>query len=272
MILVLATLCRMAIIFQEPSDDINRYLWEGRLLSHGISPYHHSPDDPALPNLANGDPFHGNVNHPELSAAYPPFVLYVFALLASISYNPLIFKITFILFDLGTIGFLLSLLNFRGLDLRWAILYALNPVILSAFAGQGHFDVLQLFFLTGALCFYDRKKWGWMFLFAGLAVQIKYVSVVVVPFLINRNNLRQLWIGIAVIFLPFLPFAGDGFERIFSSMIAFGKITPLMVPSMPSFAGFLEEFIRQRRSARSFSSYFLVFWVLVFPSRPESQI
>ena len=149
--------------------------------------------------------------------------MYVFALLASISYNPLIFKITFILFDLGTIGFLFSLLNFRGLDFRWAILYALNPVILSAFAGQGHFDVMQLFFLTGALCFYDKKKWGWMFLFAGLAVQIKYVAAVVFPFLINRSNVKQLWIGAAAIFLPFLPFYGDGFGRIFSSILTFGK-------------------------------------------------
>ncbi len=223
LILLLALLCRMAMFCQEPSDDVNRYLWEGRLLSRGINPYHHAPADPALLNLAKGDPFHGNINHPELSAAYPPLVLYGFALLASISYNPLIFKITFILFDLGTIGFLFSLLNFRGLDLRWSILYALNPVILSAFAGQGHFDVMQLFFLTGALCFYDKKKWGWMFLFAGLAVQIKYVAAVVLPFLINRSNVKQLWIGAAAIFLPFLPFYGDGFGRIFSSILTFGK-------------------------------------------------
>ena len=222
-ILILATLCRIALLSQTPSDDVNRYLWEGRLLSHGISPYHHAPDDPSLLNLTNEDPFHGNINHKDLSAAYPPFVLYLFALLASISYNPLIFKITFILFDLGAIGFLFSLLSFRGLALRWAILYAFNPVILVAFAGQGHFDVLQLFFLTGALCFYDKKKWGWMFLFAGLAVQIKYVSLVAFPFLINRNNLRQLWIGITAIFLPFLPFAGNGFGRTFSSILAFGE-------------------------------------------------
>ena len=223
LILLLALLCRMAMLFQEPSDDVNRYLWEGRLLSEGINPYNQAPADPVLLKLAKSDPFHRNINHPELSAAYPPFVLYVFAVLASISYNPMIFKIILLLFDLGTIGFLFSLLNFRGLDLRWSILYALNPVVLSAFAGQGHFDVMQLFFLTGALCFYDKKKWGWMFLFAGLAVQIKYVAAVVFPFLINRNNVKQLWIGAAAIFLPFLPFFGDGFGRIFSSILTFEK-------------------------------------------------
>ena len=169
LILALALMFRLPLLAQNPSDDINRYLWEGRMLQEGISPYHYAPDDPNLANLVKNDPFHARINHPDIPAIYTPFILSIFSLATSINYSPMIIKILAIIFDMGTIGFLLMLLDHRHLDPRWSILYAFNPVILYAFAGQGHFDVIQIFFLAGAICFFDRKLWSWMFLFVGIA-------------------------------------------------------------------------------------------------------
>ena len=222
-ILALALVFRLALLPHEPSDDIYRYLWEGRLINNGISPYHYAPNDPALADLAEDDPFHSRINHSEKPAAYPPFALGVFALISSMRYSPLSMKGVMILFDLGTLWFLMLLLRHRGINPRWSVLYAFNPVILYSFAGQGHFDSLQNFFLVGALYLYDRKQWGWMFLLVGLAVQSKYVAVITLPFVVRSDNWKYFWIVIVTILAFYLPFSIADPGRIFYCIIAFAE-------------------------------------------------
>jgi len=223
LILALSAVCRLALLPHEPSDDVNRYLWEGRMLNEGISPYHHAPDDPSLAGLAKDDPFHAHINHPSNPAAYPPFILYLFSFVIRAGYSPMVIKVLMILFDMGAVGFLLFLLNRRHLDLRWSVLYAFNPVILYSFAGQGHFDAVQNFFLMGAIYFYHRKSWGRMFLFAGLAVQSKYVAAVTIPFLINRDNFKFLWVAAVTITTPYLPLVDTQWLQLFSCIVKFGE-------------------------------------------------
>ena len=199
----MALICRLLLLGNAPSDDMNRYLWEGRVLAQGISPYHHAPDDRLLDSLAKQDPFHENINHPHMTAAYPPLTIALFSLLGKLCYHPLAIKGALMILDMGTMVFLAFLLAHRRLDFRWLALYAFNPVILRAFAAEGHFDVIQCFLLAGAICFFDRKKWGWMFLLAGLSVQVKYVSLPAVLFLINRENFRLIWISLVAILLPY---------------------------------------------------------------------
>ncbi|MDY6971360.1 MAG: glycosyltransferase [Thermodesulfobacteriota bacterium] len=222
-ILALAVIFRLALFSHEPSDDINRYLWEGRLINEGISPYHYAPNDPALAYLTENDPFHSRINHPDKSAAYPPFALGVFALIGGVRYSPLPMKGVIILFDLGTLWLLIMLLKYRGMSPLWSVLYAFNPVILYGFAGQAHFDSLQNFFLLGALYLYDKRKWGWMFLLAGLAVQSKYVAIITLPFFIRSDNWRYAWIVIATTLVFYLPFFITDSSHLFSSIIIFAE-------------------------------------------------
>lgn len=222
-VIVPALLCRLLLMPHEPSDDLNRYLWEGRLVQNGVNPYLHSPDDPALAALARQDPFHGGINHPDIPAAYPPLMLTGFSFMIRLGYSPTVIKSFMVLFDLGALWLLIGLLSHRGLDERWAVLYAFNPVILYAFAGQGHLDAAQNFFLLAALRMYDQKRWGWMFFAAGLAVQAKYVAVLTLPFMVNRESLRRLWVILPVIGLPFLPFLGEGAGRVFDGLRTFGS-------------------------------------------------
>jgi hypothetical protein len=112
---------------------------------------------------------------------------------ANISMQTMPVRLISILFDLGTLGFLMALLYNRCLALRWSILYAFNPVILYSFSGQGHPDSAILFFLMGALFFYDRRKWRLMFLCAGLSVPFGWVSAAAVPFFLRRENWKYLW-------------------------------------------------------------------------------
>jgi len=222
-ILSVALICRILLLPLPPSDDINRYLWEGRMLTVGISPYHFAPNDPQLHKYSKEDPYHPHINHSENPAAYPPFALYLFALISMLSYTPMALKILMIIMDMGALVFLFTLLKHRFLDARWAVLYALNPLILYSFAGHGHFDAIQVFFLLGAFCFFDNRKWIWMFIFAGLAVQSKYVAIVVIPFLMNRDNWKYSWVCLLSIAIPYLPLLNADWKELFLCIIKFGE-------------------------------------------------
>ncbi|RLC20299.1 MAG: hypothetical protein DRI57_05125 [Deltaproteobacteria bacterium] len=212
----LAILVRLVLLPHEAPDDINRCLREGRLLHEGFIYVRNDP------TLAGTGLFHVAISHSDLPAAYPQFMLYIFSLAARVKYSPLPMRILMILSDLGTLMFLMGLLRYRCLNLRWAVLYAFSPVILYSFAGQGHSDSAQNFFLIGALYLYDRKRWGWMFLFAGMAVQSKCAAVITLPFLMRRDNWKYAGLTFIIILLPCLPFITDDGMKVFFCLGEFG--------------------------------------------------
>ncbi|NQT92369.1 MAG: glycosyltransferase [Lentisphaerae bacterium] len=221
-VMILAVAARLAMAPHSPSDDVNRYLWEGRLVREHINPYALAPDDPSLAHLAADDPYHASVNHADLPAAYPPLVQFIFAGLGAASYRPAILKLFLVLCDLGTLWLLLLLLRARALDPRWALLYAVNPVVLYSFAGHAHFDSLHNLFLLAALVLYDRRRWGLMFACAGLAVQSKYIAVLAVPFLIRRDNWRHAWWMAVAALAPYVPFLAMGGGGLLDCVVRFG--------------------------------------------------
>jgi GT2 family glycosyltransferase len=221
LILCLALLCRLALLPQEPSDDIYRYLWEGRLLTLGINPYQVAPADPSLTLLAAADPFHTLINHPRSPAIYPPLILYLFAFIGRLSYTPMAMKALVTAVDLAALGLLVLHLYRRGLPLQWSVLYAFNPVILYAFAGQGHFDAVHIFFLLAALLLYDRRRWGWMFLCLGVAIQIKYVALGVLPFFLGQDNWRRIWVALAAVAIPYLFLWDENWRQCYAGLQAF---------------------------------------------------
>lgn len=227
LILSISLLCRLLLLPHPPSDDLYRYLWEGRILAAGLSPYSHPPvaaDDPAADRFRDpGDPIWTGINHPEMTAIYPPLTSVGLAVIASTWYTPLAVKLVIVLFDLGTLALLLLLLHRRRLSQRLALLYAVNPVVLIGFAGQGHLDAAQGLLVLGAILLYRRKRWAWMFLLAGLAVQVKYVAILGWPFLLRRDNIRLAWIAPLAALAPLAVFLGLEGPAVFDSLIAFGR-------------------------------------------------
>jgi hypothetical protein len=223
----LGLLARLFLFSQYPSDDINRYLWEGKVLAHGLSPYSfaakpQSPD--AAQNLRRPDDrFWKNINHPEMTAIYPPLFQVLMRGVAAISYSEICVRIVLLLFDLGSLFILLLILKHMQLGLRWALFYALNPVILLGFAGHCHQDVTMIFFILAAVLLFYKKSWKFMFLCLGLSVQMKYFSLLCLPFFVTRDNYRHLWLFIAAAVFPFFPFLISDGAKIFASFSAFGS-------------------------------------------------
>ncbi|MDE3084074.1 MAG: glycosyltransferase [Verrucomicrobiota bacterium] len=206
-LLLLAFAARLALLPHPADSDANRYLWEGRLLRHGESPYTHVTSAPEWAPLR--DHYWWGMNQKGLRAIYPPLAEWTFAAVGAISYSPIALKLLFIAFDLGVVALLLAMLSARTLPLRLAGLYAFNPVPLIGFAGEAHFDAMLLFFVLLAVWLRERRSIGWSWVALAFAVQMKLVAVLLIPLFARRGGWRTAWMAVLIIALPFLPYWRD---------------------------------------------------------------
>jgi hypothetical protein len=158
-VLFFSVMFRCIVWFGEPalSDDIYRYVWEGRLSAAGINPFAYAPEHSGLMQFRDTGIF-PHINNKHLPTIYPPLSQFIFALSAGISPTVGTMKAAFAFFDLATIAVLLMTLRALNLNLLQAAVYALNPLVIMEFAGSGHLDSAGIFFLMLALYCCIRKK------------------------------------------------------------------------------------------------------------------
>ena len=95
-----AVAARLLLLFQQPGDDIYRYLWEGKLLLNHVNPYLYAPDAASV--ISFRDAIWTSVQHKTFSAIYPPLAEWAFALLALVPPGVILAKIVFAAADLLT--------------------------------------------------------------------------------------------------------------------------------------------------------------------------
>jgi len=224
LVLALSAAARALFLPFPPSTDVNRYIWEGILLNHGINPYSHPPSDPSLESLARDrEALWSPINHKDASACYPPLAMLLFGLAARLSPTLVFFKIVVVAFDLAAVWILIRLLRAYDFPLNRALLYALNPLVLVFIAGEGHMDSLQVFFLLWSFLLFRRRRDGAGFFLLGCAVASKYLAAVAFPFWIRADNRKKVpWLFIAMA-VCYLPFRGTG-SALFDSLIPFGTV------------------------------------------------
>jgi hypothetical protein len=124
------------------------------------------------------------------------------------------------MFDLGALVVLLRFLKKRKSRPNEALLYAVNPLVLFSFAGEGHLESLLLFTLAAAILMYQRKHFAWMFMFLGCACCVKCTALMFIPLFVRKETLKYLPFVIiaAVSSLPF----GAGIFSLFTTMLRFG--------------------------------------------------
>jgi len=172
-IIVLAGTARGVVLFtHEPtlSDDVYRYIFDGRNLVHGINPYLPVPAERAHADKAhwsNEQAVAARVNHPALTTIYLPMSQWVFAgsaLLISDSFSDpdssaQLFRIVFTVFDIGVIFVLLAILFHQRRSPWWAALYAWHPLPITEIAGSGHQDAVGMaMLLLGVYLFLRATK------------------------------------------------------------------------------------------------------------------
>ncbi len=140
-VMVVALLLRLLALPLAPSlsDDVHRYLWDGRVAASGANPYRLTPNDPELTGLR--DDLWQRTAHRDVATVYPPLALGLFAA-ASVLPQPLAaYKLALAAVDLIGCLLLLALARRRGSTVA-ALAYVWNPLVVIEGAGMGHVDVM----------------------------------------------------------------------------------------------------------------------------------
>ncbi len=175
------------------SDDIFRYIWEGRIQTEGFNPYTIAPNDDRLEALRDDEIF-PRINHPEISAIYPPVLQLAFWATASVSPTVTGFKVLSLLGDLATGFLLLAWLRCRGRHLAWAVLWWWSPLVIVEFAWSGHADSVGIAALVACCWALERAKCGQAVASLGLAISAKVLPILFVPLAWARFRWRVLWV------------------------------------------------------------------------------
>lgn len=218
------------------SDDLYRYIWDGRVQRAGIDPYRYAPAAPELVGLR--DPFlwpeesawcvepgstdraHGRpqvegcsmINRPTVHTIYPPAAQLYFRIVDALSppdagVRPIQWGAA--LFAVAVTVLLVVVLPRSGIDPRRVVLWAWCPFVALETGNNAHLDVVAAFLTVAALLVYSRARdtrrtvvSGALF---GLAVGVKFTPVLTGPALLRRRPLLFGATAAAVLVLVYLP-------------------------------------------------------------------
>jgi hypothetical protein len=209
-VLLAALAFRVLAAVGEPalSDDVYRYVWDGRVQLEGVHPYRHAPDDLALEFLRDGG--WAKINHRELRTIYPPLAQLLFLTLAATGAGPVGFKLALGVLDFGVVLALDFLLRALGLPRDRLILYAWNPLAVLETAGSGHVEPLGVGLAVLAAGWIIGRRPGLSTLALAGAVQAKLLPLVLVPGYVRRLRLGELALLALALGAIALPYALTG--------------------------------------------------------------
>ena len=201
-------LVRLVLIPGAPtlSEDVYRYLWDGRLVAHGVNPFPHAPSDSVLAPYRS-DLIH-HLNHADVPTIYPPAAQVLFGATAAISETPVAWKVMLLALETVLLLSLLRMLRNRGLPPERLLLYYWNPLVLVESFGSGHVDLAAAAFLMLGLWLYEEKRRARAGIALALAVLTKFVPALLVPWLLRRRAwvlLAAAAATAAILYAPFLP-------------------------------------------------------------------
>jgi hypothetical protein len=211
-VLLVAALMRLAVLLAPPylSDDINRYVWDGRVEGAGINPYRYIPADPHLAPLRDEMIF-PHINRSDYAATiYPPVAEYIFFLGTRLGQSLTAMKATLLAFELGGVLLLLRLLDDWRLPRERILIYVWHPLVLWEFAGSGHVDAAIVSFVALAL-WARRRETAWLTGSAlAAAALVKFFPLVLFPALYRRWDWKMPLAAAATVVAAYAPFLGAG--------------------------------------------------------------
>jgi len=211
-VLAVAAFMRLAVLLAPPylSDDINRYVWDGRVEAAGVNPYRYVPADPHLAALRDETIF-SHINRADYAPTiYPPVAEYIFLLGTRWRESLTAMKATLLAFELAGVLLLLRLLEDSRLPRERILIYAWHPLTLWEFAGSGHVDAAVVTFVVLAL-WARRREQAWLTGSAlAAAALVKFFPAVLFPALYRRWDWKMPVAAAATVIIAYLPFIGAG--------------------------------------------------------------
>ncbi len=198
------------------SDDVYRFIWDGRCWLQGIHPFLQTPDAMAglgFPAPGLSAELHQKLNSPEHYTVYPPAAQAVFFLSAwaspgSIGGSIVVIKLFLLACEAGNV-LALSRLQAGKPGRSWALLYALNPLAILEGCGNAHFEVAALCGVLWGMLFLEQRRPIQSAVAWSVAVALKLTPLLFLPLLWRFLGFRRGSIFMAVFgvcsLLLFLP-------------------------------------------------------------------
>jgi alpha-1,6-mannosyltransferase len=223
--LLLAVLFRISILFAPPylSDDIYRYIWDGRVQAAGINPYRYIPADEALKNLRD-EKIYPHINRRDYAPTmYPPVAESVFFVTTRVSESVTWMKTTMVLFEALGIWSIAQLLASFGLPRQRILIYAWHPLTVWEFAGSGHLDAMIVAFLALALLARRRHAEIGCGVALASATLVKIFPGVLLPALYKRWNWKMPLAFAITIVIAYLPYLSVGPQRTLGFLFGYAR-------------------------------------------------
>lgn len=198
------------------SDDMFRYVWDGRVQAQGISPYRYPPNAPELTYLRDSD-IYPHINRKNVVTVYPPAAEAAYALLWRILPNNVHWFQTVMAFGGLLAGFLLTgLLRDLGRSPARVLIYLWSPLLAFETAHAAHVDGLILPLLVGTWWARVRERDGLTGFLLGVATAIKFYPALLLPFLWRPRDSKGRWqmplgflFALGIFYLPYYLTSGN---------------------------------------------------------------
>ena len=199
-LLIAGMLFRILLLFSVPnlSDDVYRFIWDGRLAANGINPFSYLPSE-----VMQGPQFTGitkelfsQLNSQGHYTIYPPVMQGIFLLTAKLFplnvYAAILFlKSIIVLFEVSTVFLLIQLLKKLSLPKHLSLLYIINPLVITELTGNVHFEGVMIFFVLLAFLFFLKNNWSATAVCLALGIATKLIPVLFLPLLVNRLGWKK---------------------------------------------------------------------------------
>jgi len=212
-IFAIVAVIQAVLIFSRPTltDDMYRYVWDGRVQNRGISPYRYPPNAPELKYLRDTD-IYPSINRKPVVTVYPPAAEAAFFLLWKIVPD----NVHWFQFAMAAGGLLagillMGLLRDLGYSPARALIFLWSPLLVFETAHAAHVDGLVLPFLVGAWWARVRNKDALTGFLLGVATAMKFYPALLLPFLWRPGHPRGRWtmpltfaIAIGMFYAPYI--------------------------------------------------------------------
>lgn len=218
--IIAGILFRLILILAIPnlSDDVYRFIWDGRLWANGINPFSYLPSEvinnPELRIPGLNQALYEKLNSPDYFTIYPPVSQFVFWFSVQLSPNSLlgsviVMRLCVLLAEIAIIFLLIKITKQQQIASNNILIYVCNPLVILELTGNLHFEVFMILFILGSIYFLSRKKLLLSAFSYSLAIAAKLIPLIFLPLFIDRLGIRRslkfyLMIGLFTILL-FLP-------------------------------------------------------------------
>jgi len=199
-LMIAGILFRLLLLFSVPnlSDDVYRFIWDGRLAANGVNPFSHFPAEiMGMPKITGiTKELFNQLNSPNYYTIYPPVLQGIFWLSGKLFpvnvFSAIVFmKCIIVIVELANFFLLIQLLKKLSLPKHLSLLYFVNPLVIAELTGNLHFEGVMIFFVLLAFLLVLQNNWQSSAICLALGIATKLIPVLFLPLIVNKLEWKK---------------------------------------------------------------------------------